>query len=264
MCGVAAGGALLWLIKEKESHGIEKWKVQVVTLAPGTLVTVLVFIRSSEAKSKAIDMDLHQAAEYGELERVHVEQGEDKNKISFGFTPLYAASHNGHLTVVQYLVEQGADMEKDDSDGWTPLTIACFEGHLDVVRYLLEQGANRDKANKRYTTPLHLAAGEGHLEVTKLLMVYGADLNARNKTGDLPIDVAADEEISQAIRDEPRRRMDEAPGKRSSEHDQDFNADFVEQEEKQSSKRPAERRKSDDGEVADEDQDSEPSDEENN
>ena len=30
----------------------------------------------------------------------------------------------------------------------------------------------------------------------------------------MPVDIAANEEVKQAIRDEPRRRIDEAPGKR--------------------------------------------------
>ena len=93
-------------------------------------------------------------------------------------------------------------------------------------------------------------------------MVYGADLNARTSDGRLPIDVAHIEEIKQAIRDEPRRRIDEAPGKRATEQDRHPNVatstsaqgEEVEAEEEQGLKQPA-----GEGEVADEDQDSEPS-----
>ena len=56
-----------------------------------------------------------------------------------------------------------------------------------------------------------------------LLMVYGADLNARTDDGDLPIDVADTEEMKQAIRDEPRRRMDHGH-KRATEQDRHPNA----------------------------------------
>ena len=138
--------------------------------------------------------------------------------------------------------------------------IASARGYLDVVRYLLEQGANRDKATNDGTTPLHYAAFHGRLEIAKLLMVYGADLNARNNQGQLPIDIARNEEIKQAIRDEPRRRLDEAPGKRATEQDQHPNAAASasaqqedDDEEQTNNKQPAE------GVVADEDQDSEPS-----
>ena len=103
-------------------------------------------------------------------------------------------------------------------------------------------------------------------------MVYGADLNARNKDGRLPIDVpGATEEIKQAIRDEPRRRMDHGH-KRATEQDRHPNAAtsasaqqeddeeaVVDEEEVPSKKRP---RLEEEGKVAEEDEDSEPSDEE--
>ena len=118
-----------------------------------------------------------------------------------------------------------ADMDKPNTEGarLAPLHYAAHYGHLEVARYLLEQGAERDKATIDGKTSLHLAAIWGHLEIAKLLMVYGADLNARNNDGQLPIDVALTEEIKQAIRDEPRRRMDHGH-KRATEQDRHPNA----------------------------------------
>ena len=127
--------------------------------------------------------ELYTAAEAGDLERVTllVEKGDDKNQVG-GFvknTTLSAAAEHNHLAVVQYLVEQGADMEKGNRSGHSPLFYASAYGHLELTRYLLEQGANRDKADTIGWTSLHYAAASGHLETAKLLMVYGADLNAR-------------------------------------------------------------------------------------
>ena len=99
----------------------------------------------------------------------------------------------------------------------------------------------------------------------------GADLNARTNGGHLPIDVAESEEIKQAIRDEPRRRIDEAPGKRATEQDRHPNAataapeqEEEEEEEEHSNKKPRldEGAEEEEGKVAEEDEDSEPSDEE--
>ena len=154
---------------------------------------------------------------------------------------------------------------------------AAWNGGLDIATYLLELGANRDKArNDDYSgyggyTSLHLAADGGHLEIAKLLMVYGADLNARATNGQLPIDVAIAEdyeEIEQAIRDEPRRRMDEAPGKRAIEQDRHSDAATAtateegEEGDEQSKKRQRLEvgSEAEEGKVAEEDEDSEPSD----
>ena len=148
------------------------------------------------------------------------------------------------------------DMEKADSYGWTPLMIASANGRLDVVRYLLEQGANRDKTSYTGKTSLHKAVQYGRLEVAKLLMVYGADLNARDKDNRTPISYARTEEMKQAILNEPRRRMDEAPGKRATEQDQQPDAADSASAQLECNKHSGEGVE---GEVADEDQDSEPS-----
>ena len=209
-----------------------------------------------------------------------LEHGADIDKASYdGQTPLYIASCTGHLPIVQLLAEQGADMEKANSIGENPLINASCNGDIEVARYLLEQGADRDKACNDGYTPLHSAANYGHLEIAKLLMVYGADLNARNRQGALPIDMARNhEEIKQAILDEPRRRMDEAPGKRATEQDRHPNAatsasaqqeeegevEFEEPSNQKPSFEQSERIAAE-GMVTDEDQDSEPSsDEEDN
>ena len=224
-----------------------------------------VFVGSfqSDPTEKEIMSDLFCAAARGDLERVQVlvEQGVDMEKTGFyGEGPLWAASRKGHLTVVRYLVEKGANMEKADDSGWTPLIISSCRGHLDVVSYLLEQGANRDKGDNIQRTPLHHAAKEGHLETAKLLMVCGADLNARDNHGHLPIDMGClnNEEIRQAIRDEPRRRMDHGH-KRATEKDRHPNAAASASSQEQSNKKP--RLGKDDeveeGEVVEEDQESE-------
>ena len=231
------------------------------------------------------EMYLIEAVQANNLERVRllVEQGADKDKDKGdgnSWTPLYWASLKGHFEVTQYLVGQGATLDKADNDGWTPLIAAANRGHLEVTRYLLEQGADRDKANNDGYTPLHIAAVNGHLEIAMLLMSYGADLNARTKYGELPIDMGYHntEEIKQAFRDEPRRRMDHGH-KRATEQDRHPDAatpasaqqegDEEEEKEEQSIKRP---RLNDEGveavvaemetKVAEEDEDSEPSDEE--
>ena len=215
--------------------------------------------------------DLYNAAAAGDLERVQVlvEQGADKDESNVWGerSLLWTAAREGHLKVIRYLVEQGADMEKADHNGWTPLMVASCNGHLEVVRYLLEQGANSDKASDGGWTSLHLAAHSGHMEVAKLLMAYGAGLNARNIWGKLPIEMGyrITEEIKQAIRDEPERRRDQQPRKRCIEQDRHTNAaasasalQEEDEAEELGQKQPAGGELGE-GEVADEDQDSEPS-----
>ena len=223
------------------------------------------------------DTPLHNATHRGRLDlvRLLVEYGADMDIANNrGETPLRMAvdSVGGNLDSLRYLLEQGADVNKADNDGNTPLLYAVKMGNyynssnafLSVMRYLLKQGADRDKTNNDGETPLHIAVAVwSGLERAKLLMVYGADLNVRNNQGHLPIDVAHTEEMKQAIRDEPRRRIDEVPGKRATEQDRHSNAATsanAQQEDVQINKLPRlEEGEADVRKVAEEEEDSEPS-----
>ena len=58
------------------------------------------------------------------------------------FTPLHRAAANGHLSVVEYLVNQEADINAKDRYEKTPLHLASSNGHLSVVEYLVNQEAD--------------------------------------------------------------------------------------------------------------------------
>ena len=91
---------------------------------------------------------LEEAAVMGHLDIVQflVDKGANDDK-----TLLYAAGH-GNLGVVCYLVEQGFDKEAKDSIDQTALIRAAYQGHLDVVRYLVEEGAEKEAkgSDRRY------------------------------------------------------------------------------------------------------------------
>jgi len=60
----------------------------------------------------------------------------------FNWTLLHLASDNGHLSVVEYLVNQKADINAKTIDSWTSLHFAAENGHLSVVEYLVNQRAD--------------------------------------------------------------------------------------------------------------------------
>ena len=105
-----------------------------------------------------------------------VERGADVNTASIkGSTPLVHASQNGHLEVVEYLVEQGANVNTRDIDGSTPLMYVCQNGHLEVVKYLVERGADVNATSIKGSTPLIYASQKGHFKVVKFLVERGAN-----------------------------------------------------------------------------------------
>lgn len=65
------------------------------------------------------------------------------------------------------LLKGGADIELGAS---TPLMEASQEGHLELVRFLLEYGANVNAVTQTNDTALTYACENGHTDVAELLI----------------------------------------------------------------------------------------------
>jgi len=62
-------------------------------------------------------------------------------------TPLHLSAENGHLCVVEYLVNQKADIKAENIDDLTPLHRAAANCHLRIVEYLVNQKADINAKN---------------------------------------------------------------------------------------------------------------------
>lgn len=118
-----------------------------------------------------------------------------------GDTPLHWSSHNGHLEIVELLLEAGADIEADEINcyGGKPLHWAS-EHEPEVVELLLRHGARVDSLNVKSggefegITPLGMNAlmKDDCAEVTGLLIAAGADSSVEFKGRSL-IQIAEDQ-----------------------------------------------------------------------
>jgi len=77
-----------------------------------------------------------------------------------GCTPLYGALQEGHVEVVIFLINAGADLSKPTAKGETPLHVAVYAKRVDVVRVLVEAGADIDQKSKNGDTPMSLAGND--------------------------------------------------------------------------------------------------------
>ena len=128
---------------------------------------------------------------------------EDKNKkeekdnyeLQFyqGYTPIHIASENGHLSIVEYLIEkQNIDKDIKGRYGKTPLHYACLNGHLPIVKYLISKGSNVEAIDSHKKTPLHYACEEGHLPIVQYLVSKDVNIEAKDDEEKTPLHYACE------------------------------------------------------------------------
>src|SRR5262249_49776306 len=133
------------------------------------------------------------AARTGKLDCVNaLTKSENINtKDRRGRTPLIQAAIKGHLPVVKFLVERGADVNKVDADGRSALLAAARDGHLSIVEYLIEYGTDINQTDKRNVGLLTNLLLEGHIAAADSLLQKGVEANVVTDNGITPLLIAA-------------------------------------------------------------------------
>ena len=109
-----------------------------------------------------------------------------------GETVLHIAAINGDYQVAKSSIDKGASVHERDYCGWQPLHEACNYGNLSIVELLLDRGADINDPGGPDCggmTPLHDATQNGHVEIVKLLIARGASVSQSNKDGHTPLDL---------------------------------------------------------------------------
>ena len=134
--------------------------------------------------------ELHEAAFCGDLQifRLLLENNVDINvQTNLGEHPLHLAAtsrdHHDYLTMMQLLLDHGADPNARDYDGSTPLHHSSWwekenyvlcQGTVEGTRLLLKHGANIDAVDREGRTPLQIALAHGRQEIAAVLIEHGA------------------------------------------------------------------------------------------
>ncbi len=136
------------------------------------------------------DLDVHEAAAVGDLERLCVLLEEDSSRATVpaadGFQPLHLAAYFGAEQVARELVSRGAPTDEPVATPakLRPLHSAVAGGHLGIVELLLAARVTVDARQAGDFTPLMAAAVGGWSEILERLLTAGADpsLEAEGKT----------------------------------------------------------------------------------
>jgi ankyrin repeat protein len=146
-------------------------------------------------------------AYYGDVSAIHflLSHGETLDSLGSNYD-LNGAAFHGHWRLCQFLIENGADVNRALPDtGETPLHAALCKPNRPtyamIVGLLLNRGSNPNartkpgavtecfmrEARTRGETPLHRAAAFGTEASIRLLLDAGADPRAKDASGDTPL-----------------------------------------------------------------------------
>ncbi|MFZ4285777.1 ankyrin repeat domain-containing protein [Variovorax sp. HJSM1_2] len=114
--------------------------------------------------------------------KIQVETRNEKDE-----SPLMLAALQGDLATCQKLIAKDADVNKT---GWAPLHYAATNGHVAVMQLLLDENAYIDAESPNKTTPLMMAASYGSTEAVKFLLEAGADPTLKNEKNLSALDFA--------------------------------------------------------------------------
>ncbi|KAI4882549.1 hypothetical protein NFI96_034482 [Prochilodus magdalenae] len=130
---------------------------------------------------------------FGRLVHKLVEHGVDIHiKNASGKDCLMLACFAGHLDIVKYLRKYRATWQSRDMGGCTPLHWAADGGHLPVIEFMIQDGCELDARDtvSHWTPLMRVSALSGNAAVASLLIRAGADVNVRDKDGKTPLMVA--------------------------------------------------------------------------
>lgn len=96
--------------------------------------------------------------------------------------------------VKQMYEERPQDLNLPDNAGNTPLQIAALQGHVEIVEFLLQKHADPNTRNIEKETALIDAVENGHIDVVKILLKHGADPRIGNATGQKPLELVDPED----------------------------------------------------------------------
>ena len=120
-------------------------------------------------------------------------QDDERQYTSVWFNALHAAASSGDEDVINFLLDQGFNIDTRTPDGWTPLFIATRDGRAEAAKLLIYRGADLNAASKQGATPLLMVLTQPfptqkeRVELLQYLLRRGANTNQADEHGFSPL-----------------------------------------------------------------------------
>ena len=91
------------------------------------------------------------------------------------------AAQQGYIETVALLISYKANIDEENIFSFTPLIYAILQGHIEIIIYLIDHGADANFPWRSLNiTPLMYAANQGLIQIVTLLIERGANINAQS------------------------------------------------------------------------------------
>jgi ankyrin repeat protein len=153
-----------------------------IGLAKENGYTEIVELLTNRAKQLDLEKEIMTICDYaaiGDTKKIRslIAAGQDVNiQGENGGVALIWASVNGHREVAELLIQNGANVNRQEptGQGYTPLLLACKTGKKEIVELLLANGAEINVKDNEGSTALDIARQREHTEIVELLKKHGA------------------------------------------------------------------------------------------
>ncbi|EWZ97237.1 hypothetical protein FOWG_01734 [Fusarium oxysporum f. sp. lycopersici MN25] len=118
------------------------------------------------------------------LVQLLLDKGADCNAICHGGqTPLHFSVDSEDTEITEILLAHAANPMAADDEGQTPLGAAAASGNITAAKQLIDRGADISHVSANGSTPLSEACSNGHVLLAKFLLEKGADINQTATNG---------------------------------------------------------------------------------
>lgn len=102
-------------------------------------------------------------------------------------TALLFATSRGHIDIVDYLLQNGADSSAKTDNNRGAVLMAVLSGQIEMFKYFTENGFSLDEKDQEGNSLLHMALFGRNPEMLKYLLEAGVNVNIPNNPGATPL-----------------------------------------------------------------------------